>query len=555
MRTLQGTPGSPGVAVAPAWIFSRAALDLPAEPVEDPDGEIERLRDFAEQVASDLDARAAKAEGELAEVLEAQAMMARDPEMIDVAAEAVRKERTPAARAVVDAGETYAEALQSSESEYMAARASDVRDVCERIARRLVGADDTFSQMSQRSVVVADELPPADVGELNRDLVAGIATAQGSRTSHTAIVARALGIPAVVGLGEVEVDPSDEIAVDGDSGQVFVQPDEKTRSEIEDRASRAEDRRRHLIERAASLEGDTRTRDGHRIEVAVNVATEVELKAGLEAGAEGVGLFRTELLYLDRTNAPSRAEQSEAVRSLLGLLDGKRLVIRTFDFGADKPVPFLNLPSEENPAMGVRGVRLARDQPELLDDQLAAIADAASTGDRIAIMAPMVATSEEARWFVERVGRVEMEAEVGVMVEVPAAVFMAEEIAEVCDFLSIGTNDLTQYLFAADRQNGRLGSFQDHFAPALLRAVKTVCDAADDRAWVGVCGEAAADPLWAMVATGLGVEELSMGPEAVLEMRVSLSESTMDGCRAAADAALQAPDAAGARRAAEDALG
>ena len=555
MRTLQGTPASPGVAVAPAWIFSRAALDLPKESVEETDLEVERLRDSAEQVASDLEARSAKAEGELAEVLDAQAMMARDPEMIDAAVEAVRTKRTPAPRAVVDAGETFAEALQASENEYMAARASDVRDVCVRIARRLVGADDTLSQMSQRSVVVADELPPADVGELDRDLVAGIAIAQGSRTSHTAIVARALGIPAVVGLGEVEVDPGDEIAVDGDSGQVFVEPDEKTRSEIESRASRAEDRRRHLIERAASLEGSTRTRDGRRVEVAVNVATEVELKAGLEAGAEGVGLFRTELLYLDRTEAPSRAEQSAAVRNLLDPLEGKRLVIRTFDFGADKPVPFLSLPTEENPAMGVRGVRLARDQPELLDDQLGAIADAASTGDRIAIMAPMVATAEEARWFVERVERAEMEAEVGVMLEVPAAVFMAGEIAEVCDFLSIGTNDLTQYLFAADRQNGRLGSLQDPFAPALLRAVKAVCDAADGRAWVGVCGEAAADPLWAMIAVGRGVEELSMGPESILEMRVSLSESTLDGCRAAAAAALAATDAAGARGAAEKALG
>ena len=552
MRTLQGTAASPGVAVAPAWIFSRDALDLPQGPVEEPDLEVDRLRDSAEQVASDLEAKSAKVEGELAEVLDAQAMMARDPEMIDAAAEAVLTKRTPAARAVVEAGETYAEALQASESEYMAARASDVRDVCERIARRLVGAKDTFAQASQRSVIVADELPPADVGDLDRDRVAAIATAQGSRTSHTAIVARALGIPAVVGLGQINVDPGDVIAVDGDSGQVFVHPDESTRTEIEGRVSSAEDRRRRLIERAASLEGPTRTRDGHRVEVAVNVATEVELRAGLEAGAEGVGLFRTEIPYLDATEGPSRAEQSVAVRTLLDLLEGKRLVIRTFDFGADKPVPFLDLPREENPAMGVRGLRLARDRPELLDDQLAAIADAASTGDRIAIMAPMVATAEETRWFVERV---EMEAELGVMVEVPAAIFAAEEIAEECDFLSIGTNDLTQYLFAADRQNGRLGSFQDPFAPSLLRAVKTVCDAAKGRAWVGVCGEAAADPLWAMVALGLGVEELSMGPESILEMRVTLSECTMDGCGAAAAAALGASDAASARRAVEKALG
>ena len=551
MRTLQGIAASPGAAVAPVWIFSRDELDLPKEAVEDPEKEAKRLRDSAEHVASDLEAKSAKAEGELAEVLEAQAMMARDPEMIDAAAEEVLTNRTPAARAVVEAGETYAAALQASESEYMAARAGDVRDVCTRIARRLLDMEDTVAQSDERSVVVADELPPADVGDLDRDRVAAIVTAQGSRTSHTAIVARALGIPAVVGLSEIDVEAGVVIAVDGDSGQVFVQPNEATRTEIEGRASRAEEARRRLIERAASLEGATRTRDGRRVEVAVNVTTEVELRAGLEAGAEGVGLYRTEIPYLDRKEAPSRDEQSAAVRALLDLLEGKRLVIRTFDFGADKPVPFLNLPPEENPVMGVRGLRIARDKPELLDDQLGAIADASSSGDKIAIMAPMVATAEEARWFTERV---EMEAEVGVMVEVPAAVLAANEIAEVCDFLSIGTNDLTQYLFAADRQNGRLGSFQDPFSPSLLRAVKMVCDAAEGRAWVGVCGEAAADPLWSMVAVGLGVEELSMGPESILEMRVSLSDCSMDECCAAAAAALDAPDAAGARRAAEDAL-
>ena len=551
MRTLQGIAASPGAAVAPVWIFSRGELDLPKEAVEDPEKEAKRLRDSAEHVASDLEAKSAKAGGELAEVLEAQSMMARDPEMIDAAAEEVLTKRTPAARAIVEAGETYAATLQASESEYMAARAGDVRDVCARIARQLLDMEDTVAQSDERSVVVADELPPADVGDLDRDRVAAIVTAQGSRTSHTAIVARALGIPAVVGLSEIDVEAGVVIAVDGDSGQVFVQPNEATRTEIEGRASRAEEARRRLIERAASLEGATRTRDGQRVEVAVNVTTEVELRAGLEAGAEGVGLYRTEIPYLDRKEPPSRDEQSAAIRALLDLLEGKRLVIRTFDFGADKPVPFLNLPPEENPVMGVRGLRIARDKPELLDDQLSAIGDASSSGDRIAIMAPMVATAEEARWFCERV---EMEAEVGVMIEVPAAVLAAREIADVCDFLSIGTNDLTQYLFAADRQHGRLGTFQDHFNPAVLRAVKMVCDAADGRAWVGVCGEAAADPLWSMVAVGLGVEELSMGPESVLEMRVSLSDRSMDECRAAAAAALEAPDAAGARRAAEDAL-
>ena len=552
MKKLLGTPASPGAAVAPAWLFAPSAFEIPEGASSDPEKEIAILRDAARAVAHDLDRRAQAAEGELSEILGAQAMMATDPEMLDSADRAIREQKKPAARAVIDAGETYAQVLQQSDSEYMAARAADVRDVCLRIARRVTGtADNPLETLTRRSVVVADDLPPADVSELDPKLVAGIATAQGSRTSHTAIVARALGIPAVVGVRELQVGADADIALDGDAGEVIVDPDDDLRATVERRAAERARRIEGLRERAARLPFPTHTEDGVRVEIAANVASEPELRAALEMGAEAVGLFRTELLYLDRGTPPTRAEQAAVVRALLDLLGDKRLVVRTFDFGADKPVGFLDLPGERNPALGVRGIRLAHRHPELLDEQIGAILDAAAGGGKAAIMAPMVSTAGEAGWFKERV---QADVEVGVMVEVPSAVLVAQELAEACDFLSIGTNDLCQYIHAADRLDGRLGAFQDPFSPALLRAVKHVCDAAQGQAWVGVCGEAAGDPLWARVAVGLGATELSMGAEAILEVRVAVGEASLKACRDAARAALGAEDAAGARRAAAEEL-
>jgi phosphotransferase system enzyme I (PtsI) len=553
VKKLLGTPASPGAAVAPAWLFAPSAFEIPEGPSSDPEKEIATLGDAARAVAHDLDGRAQAAEGELAEILGAQAMMARDPEMLECADRAIREQKKPAARAVIDAGETYAQVLQQSDSEYMAARAADVRDVCLRIARRATGApDNPLETLTRRSVVVADDLPPADVSELDPKLVAGIATAQGSRTSHTAIVARALGIPAVVGVRGLQVEADADVALDGDAGEVIVEPDDDLRAAVERRAAERARRIEGLRERASRLPFPTHTEDGVRVEIAANVASEPELRAALKMGAEAVGLFRTELLYLDRGTPPTRAEQAAVVRALLDLLgDNKRLVVRTFDFGADKPVGFLDLPSERNPALGVRGIRLAHRHPELLDEQIGAILDAAAGGGKAAIMAPMVSTAGEARWFKERV---QADVEVGVMVEVPSAVLVAQELAEACDFLSIGTNDLCQYIHAADRLDGRLGAFQDPFSPALLRAVKHVCDAAQGQAWVGVCGEAAGDPLWARVAVGLGATELSMGADAILEVRVAVGEASLKACRDAARAALGAEDAAGARRAAEEEL-
>ena len=554
MKSLRGVAASPGASVAPAWVYNQASFDLPTGTVDDREAEVERLREAIESVAQTLEEQASETSGELAEVLEAQAMMARDPELATTAEGAIKSDGTNAARAIIDAGEGYAEALVASESEYMAARAGDIRDVCSRIARRCFGAPETdIRAMDDPAIVVATELPPADVASLDKELVMGIATQEGSRSSHTAIVARSLGIPAVVAVsGLIDAIADDSvIALDGDEGTVYVDPDDDTIEGTEKKTAARTEHRSQLLERVR--EGQSTTSDGRVIEMAANVGSVAELRGALEAGAEGVGLLRTELLYIDRPEPPDEDEQVALLEEMTGLLGDRRLVVRTFDFGADKPVPFLDMEAGPNPALGVRGIRLAREQPELLETQLRSITRAAQNG-KLAVMAPMVASVAEVEWFVQQVGRaggIDANVEVGAMIEVPSAVLVAELLAERLDFLSIGTNDLTQYLHAADRQQGTLSYLQDPFSPALLRAVEQVCVRARDKAWVGVCGEAAGDPAWALVAVGLGVTELSMGADALLEVRVAVGEHSFEECRSLADEVLAAGEAEEARHIAE----
>jgi phosphotransferase system enzyme I (PtsI) len=518
------------------------SVSLSDAPVEDPVSEATALEKAMETVATGLEARAAARGGELSEILEAQAAMARDPELLAGAQRLIEERALPGGRAVMEAGEEYALALEASDSDYMAARAQDVRDVCRRIAAGLAG-ETSLLALEAPSVVVAKELMPADVADLDLHLVRAFATEGGSRTSHTAIVARSLGVPAVVGVdGLVSAIANGMlVGVDGDSGTVYLDPDPKT-TEMLDR--RSAERAAH-IEELRTMAGDepAATKDGTRVEIAANVASLPELQAALESGAEGVGLLRTELSFLDRARPPSEQEQSRLFADMADLLGDSRLVIRTFDIGADKPVPFLDTEEEENPALGVRGIRLARRHPEILSAQLRAAVQTAGGQARVGVMAPMVSTLEDARWFadqVEAAGGRDAGVEVGVMIEVPSVVFLMPELTSLLDFVSIGTNDLTQYLHAADRMQGSLAGLQEPFSPALLRAVARICAGADAKAWVGVCGEAAGDPGWALLAVGMGVRELSMDAGSILEVKAALRRITLEECRAAAEEAASA---------------
>jgi phosphotransferase system enzyme I (PtsI) len=552
MRTLSGVAASPGRVVAPAWVHVIEELEVPPSRSGSIEDEAKALNDAVDAVAADLERKAEDTSGELSEVLDAQSMIARDPSLVSAADQAIRSGDVSGARAIIEAGESYAAVLGASESEYMRARAEDVIDVSKRVARRVLGiVERDLGALTRASVLVATDLAPASMAEMDPDLVVGIATEQGSRTSHTAIIARSLGIPAVLAIDELvkQVEEGAAVAVDGDAGEVHLDPDAATREAIETHSRETAERREQL--RAAAGTGPGATSDGHRVELAANIGSALELKSAVTEGAEAVGLLRTELLYFNRSEPPTIDEQAGALSELAELIEG-RIIVRTFDYGADKPVPFIATASEENPALGLRGIRLARSHPGIVRDQLRAIAAAAERGGRFGAMAPMVATVEEAEWFVsqlEDAGATGVEK--GVMIEVPAAILIADRLAERLDFLSIGTNDLTQYLHAADRGHGTLADMQDPFSPALLRAVDQVCRGAAGNAWVGVCGEAASYPAWAILAVGFGVTELSMGAQSLLAVKAALAGVSLADCRDAGAEALDAKDASEARAVAE----
>ncbi len=568
---LEGRPAAPGVAVAPAFRLEHvdvvASLEEPSGRSIDPEEERGRLREALETAEQDLRELAgevaAEAGDEQGEIFEAHAEFAADPELRSRAEDAVA-EGASAERAVADAFGSFRELLAASESEYLAARADDLDDVRDRVLAVLTGAEGSAGP-TQRSVIVADSLSPSRTAGLPRELIAGIATASGSPTSHAAILARSLGIPAVVAVdGLVELVGRDtEIALDGERGVVIVAPDDEQRRRFTARAEEDAARRDRL---AALRDEPARTADGHRIELAANVNDPDRLDAAVEYGAEGSGLVRTEFLFLDREDAPTVDEQATFYRSVLEAMPGHRVVFRTMDVGADKPLPFVDRPAEENPALGVRGIRLSLAAPELFRDQLRALLRArAGVGDdagRLAIMFPLVSVPEEldaARAVLAEIAAEEEvdlgPVEIGTMVEVPAAALAADRIAERSDFLSVGTNDLLQYLFAADRLAGEVAGLVDPLDPLVLRLLREVIGAAHRQdVWVGVCGEAAAEPAAAAAFVGLGVDELSMTPAAVPEIKGMLREVELPALQAAVEEAMTATDRSASRERVESAL-
>jgi phosphotransferase system enzyme I (PtsI) len=426
---------------------------------------------------------------------------------------------------------------------YLAERVADLDDLRDRAVAVVLGAAmPGVPQLGHPFVLAAHDLAPADTAGLDPDQVLALVTEAGGPTAHTAIVARALGIPAVVRCsGVLEVPDGVPVAVDGGSGEVHVDPDPATTARL-----RTEEERRRA--RYAGSVGPGRTADGHPVALLANIGS----AADLTGDGEGVGLFRTELLYLDRATPVTVDEQVAAYTAVFDAAAGRRTVIRTLDAGADKPIPFLNQETEPNPALGIRGVRVGWRRPEVLRTQLKAIGlAAAKTRADVWVMAPMVASPAEAARFAELCREVGLST-VGVMVEIPAAALRADELLAEVDFLSIGTNDLSQYTFAADRQCGDLADLLDPWQPALLDLV-AMCGRAGARAAkpVGVCGEAAADPVLAPVLVGLGITSLSMAPPALPAVRATLAELTLDECCGLAAAALAASDAADARAAVE----
>jgi phosphotransferase system enzyme I (PtsI) len=432
--------------------------------------------------------------------------------------------------------ELLAEAAGTLRMVTLAPELPDLRDVRDRAVARLLGLEDPgVPEITESCVIVAHDLAPAETVGLRRDLVLAIVTESGGPTSHTAILAAQMGIPAVVQVpGAVAIGVGTVVAVDGSTGEVFVDPDPLTRAEVVQRR----ERRAKALGTAA---GPGKTSDGHPVALLANIGTAEDAERAALLDVEGVGLFRTEFLFLDRDTAPSLEEQVAVYTRVFEAFGARRVVVRTLDAGADKPLAFANLGPEENPALGRRGLRLSAERPDLLDTQLSALAAAArATGADVRVMAPMVATAEEAAWFARRVHENGLPS-VGVMIEVPSAALRARHVLAEVDFASIGTNDLAQYTLAADRMQGELATLLDPWQPAVLDLVAAACDGGRDTGTpIGVCGEAAADPLLALVLTGLGVSSLSMAPTRVSAVRAALFLHDLGSCTAMAAAARAA---------------
>ena len=545
---LHGIGVGRGVAVGPVL---RMPDPLPepekASHAGDAAAENTKVSEALAAVAADLTAKGEKAGGEAQEVLTAAAMMAQDPMLAEDVTARIDAGST-GERAVFEAFAAFQEILIGMGG-YMAERATDLGDVAQRIIANLRGVAAPGVPTSDTPfILVAPDLAPADTALLDLDKVLGLITRDGGPTSHTAILARSKSIPALVGVtGALDLTDGTVVIADAASGVVAVDPSADAIGEAEAR----------IAERKAQLAApitDGALADGTKVPLLANLGSPKEAADAVALGAEGVGLFRTEFLFLDSKTAPTVEDQEKQYTELLSHFAGKKVVVRALDAGADKPLSFLNDAHEENPALGLRGLRALRVQEHILRDQLQALVNAQNATEAdLWVMAPMVSDATETDYFV-KLGKELGLRTVGVMAEVPSLAVLADQVAELSDFVSIGTNDLTQYTLAADRMLGSVAGYQDPWHPAVLRLVKMLGDAgAAAGKPVGICGEAAADPQLAVVLVGLGATTLSMTPAALADVRAELSGVTLEQARAKATAALAAHSAADARAAASTA--
>ncbi len=535
---------SGGASVGPV-VQVRPPVRPPSDekPTADPEAEHAQIKAVFESVAQTFEERAALVDETAKKILQATALIARDKGLQKAIGKLLSAGIGPT-NAVSTAVEEYAVQFEALGG-YFAERVTDLKDVRNRVVARLLGQPDPgVPPLTEPSVIVAMDLAPAETATLDPAKVRAIVTEAGGRTSHTAILAAQLGIPAVVQFpGATGIPAGTVVAVDGDTGLVTVNPSAAYQDEL---VGKGERRKRAL----AGSRGPGATRDGHPVALLANIGGVEDAVSAAAADVEGVGLFRTEFVFLSRDTAPTLAEQTALYTDVFKPFGTRRVVVRTLDAGADKPLAFADLGPEENPALGKRGLRLSAHRPDLLDVQLEALAAAAkATEADVKVMAPMVATAEEAAWFARRVRENGLPS-VGVMIEVPGAAVQARHVLAEVDFGSLGTNDLAQYTMAADRMEGALSDLLDPWQPAVLQVIGQACAGARLAGKpMGVCGEAGGDPLVALVLTGLGVSSLSMAPSKVSLVRYALSLHDLATCQRMAHAALEARTAGDAREA------
>ena len=546
-KILQGIGVSVGAVSGPvAFVTPPVGVDSNESASTDAEADGQRVRDALDAVAAGLTERAANTSGDSKQILEATAMLAKDRGLIKGIDKQLAKGKG-VTTAVHDAVEVYAQKLRKIGG-YMAERVTDLYDVRDRATARLRGlAEPGVPDLNEPSILVAHDLAPAETATLDREKVLGIVTEAGGATSHTAILAAQLGIPAAVkvtGITEALIDAT-PVALDGSLGRVIIAPTEADIAELKVRAERRE-------KALSGSAGPGKTKDGHAVKLLANIGTAADAASASQLDIEGSGLFRTEFLFLDREHAPSVEEQTQTYTDVLKSFGDRRVVVRTLDAGADKPLAFADLGSEENPALGRRGIRLTQAREQLMDDQLAALAAArdAVPGSDLWVMAPMVGTVEEVEWFVDKCRAAGLP-KAGIMVETPAAAIRSEQLMARADFASIGTNDLSQYTMAADRMQGELAPLLSPWQPAVLAMIEQTCRGGNiNDKHIGVCGEAGGDPLTALVLVGLGVSSLSMAPSKVPAVRAALALHSLEDCQRIAQQALAADTVDAARAAA-----
>lgn len=542
---LNGISASQGIAIAQAFVLINPDLTFEPEQTAEPSHELKRLEAALEQSKQELEHIKSHAASELGEdkaaIFAAHLLVVEDPEMIRSIKEIITNEQLKAENAVHEVMAAFIETFESLDNEYMKERAADVRDVSKRILAHLLGVEFTTpAAITEEAIVIAEDLTPSDTAQLNRQYVKGFATDTGGRTSHSAIMSRSMEIPAVVGTHDItkHVKNGTIIIIDGSEGKVILDPSEEEISAYREKQAAFEAEKQQL---QRLVNSETMTKDGKHVELAANIGSPNDLAGVLANGAEGIGLYRTEFLYMGRDSLPDENEQYEAYKIVLEKMKDKPVVIRTLDIGGDKKLPYLPLPEELNPFLGVRAIRLCLDRRDIFRTQLRALLRASVHG-RLNIMFPMIATIDEflqakqilleERQNLRDEGiQVSDTIQIGMMVEIPAAAIMAPQFAKHVDFFSIGTNDLIQYTMAADRMNERVSYLYQPFSPAVLSLIGHVISSAHaEGKWVGMCGEMAGDATAAPILLGLGLDEFSMSASSILPARKLLAETSSEEC-------------------------
>ena len=533
MISIQGKGVSSGVGAGPLYFYQRAQTEIPRYTVEDTDAEWHRFKGAqtgaVEQLGDLAEKARAEAGDEAAMLFETHQMMAEDLDYEEAIEQRITEEKMNAEAAIADTAEQFAAMFEAMDDSYMQARAADVKDVSRRLLDILSGAVAGGIASDVPVILAADDLAPSETVQLDKSKILGFITAGGSGSSHTAILARTMGIPAIVGVGgalkaEYAGRP---VIIDGATGNVVIDPDDMTR----DRLMKKREEQLRLQRLLETLKGQPNvTRDGKSIRVYCNIGSPEDVHAVQVNDGGGIGLFRSEFLYLNCEDYPTEDQQFEAYKQVLSDMEGKEVIIRTLDIGADKQIGYFNLPHEDNPAMGMRALRICLSRPEVFRTQLRALYRASAYG-KLGIMFPMVTNVwevREAKRLCEEVKRdlktegipYSEDVSLGIMIETPAAVMLSDRLAKEVDFFSIGTNDLTQYTLACDRQNNDLGRFYDPHHPAVLRMIRLVTQNAHKNGiWVGICGELGADLTLTETFLAIGVDELSVSPRAVLPLR------------------------------------